>query len=95
MAQRLTIARALLPEPRLLLLDEPFTGLDQRGVQMAKALILAERDRGAMVVLVSHDLATTATMVDRAIVLRRGRRVFQGPIQQDLAGVYAQALGAG
>ncbi len=92
MAQRLTLARALLPRPDLLLLDEPLTGLDRDGVETAVRLIGAERDRGAVVIMASHDLAATGQIADRALVLRRGRKVYEGPVDGDLATLYQQAV---
>ncbi len=94
MAQRLTIARALLPGPKLLLLDEPLTGLDRAGVAMAVRLFGAERDRGAVVVMASHDLAATGALADRALILRRGRKAYEGPVEGDLAVLYRETLGA-
>lgn len=88
MAQRLALARAVLPAPDLLLLDEPFTGLDQEGLAMASALVAEQRARGAVVVLASHDLAITETLSDRVLVLRRGRKAYEGPLQGGLAGLY-------
>lgn len=73
MAQRLTLARALLPSPKILLLDEPFTGLDREGIDQVCGLIERERERGATVVLSSHDFETTERLADRLIVLKRGR----------------------
>lgn len=93
MAQRLTLARALLPRPALLLLDEPLTGLDRDGVAMAVRLIGAERDRGAVVVMASHDLAATGELADRALILRRGRKAYEGPVDGDLAVLYREVLG--
>jgi len=75
MLQRLAIARALLHRPRLLLLDEPFTGLDRDGSAMLRELLAAERARGAILFVVSHDLEPLPGLVDRALVLRRGRLV--------------------
>ncbi|MCB9552026.1 MAG: ABC transporter ATP-binding protein [bacterium] len=93
MAQRLTLARALLPAPDLLLLDEPLTGLDREGVAMAARLIGAERDRGAVVVMASHDLDATGALADRALVLRRGRKVYEGPVDGSLVALYHRAIG--
>lgn len=96
MAQRLTLARALLPSPALLLLDEPLTGLDRDGVAMAVRLFAAERERGAVIVMASHDLAATGQLADRALILRRGRKAYEGPVTDDLAVLYRDVLdGAG
>ena len=73
MVQRLAIARALVHRPGLLLLDEPYTGLDQEGVRLLSSLIAEERARGAIIVVISHDFEPLASLVDTAAVLRRGR----------------------
>jgi heme exporter protein A len=73
MSQRLTLARALLPTPSLLLLDEPFTGLDRSGIQQISQLLIKARDAGATIIVSSHDLDTTAAISDRALILNRGR----------------------
>jgi len=73
--QRLSLARALLHEPRLLLLDEPSTGLDTRAVERLIEAVKAERARGAIVVLVTHDPQLTAALADRRVLLKSGRVV--------------------
>ncbi|HEX2676169.1 MAG TPA: ATP-binding cassette domain-containing protein, partial [Polyangiales bacterium] len=71
--QRLALARALLHEPRLLLLDEPSTGLDTASVDRLVGAVQAERTRGAIVVLVTHDRALADRLADRRIELAQGR----------------------
>ncbi|MDH5675218.1 MAG: ABC transporter ATP-binding protein [Myxococcales bacterium] len=71
--QRLSLARALLNRPALLLLDEPSTGLDGRGVERLCEAVRQERDRGAIVALVTHDTALAERLADRRVRLRRGR----------------------
>ncbi|MFQ3293315.1 MAG: heme exporter protein A [Halobacteriales archaeon] len=70
MRKRLSLARALLADPAVLLLDEPFTGLDQHSSRTLEALL---EDR--TVVLVTHDFETSAALCDRFLVLERGRLV--------------------
>ena len=93
MGQRLAIARALIHEPSLLLLDEPFSGLDTDGVEMASGLFRQVADDGAIVVLASHDLETTGLIADRALILRRGQAVHDGPIEGSLAELYRSTAG--
>jgi heme exporter protein A len=73
MLQRLALARTLFHRPQLLLLDEPHTGLDQAGAALLFRLLEAERQRGALVVVVSHDLAAVAPLSDQVLVLSRGK----------------------
>jgi len=75
MQQRLALARALAGQPRLLLLDEPFTGLDRAGVAALRTLLAELRDDGRILVLVTHDLAAAGDLAQHAVVLRRGKVV--------------------
>jgi ABC-type multidrug transport system ATPase subunit len=75
MRQRLAIERALMHRPRLVLLDEPFTGLDDAATGATKARIAALRSDGVIVLLTTHDLETIDGLVDRALVLSGGRLV--------------------
>lgn len=79
MRQRLSIARALLHEPRLVLLDEPLTGLDRDGRQAMAELIAELRDQGRIVVMITHDLGLDPGVVDRLAILRRGSLTYDGP----------------
>lgn len=71
--QRGSLARALLHEPRLLLLDEPFTGLDTQAAEMLSHTLAKERARGTTVLMATHDLDRAATLCGRAVVLQQGR----------------------
>jgi ABC-type multidrug transport system ATPase subunit len=73
MAQRLAIARSLVHDPDVVLLDEPFTGLDRRAADRFGDRIDAMRRDGRTLVLVTHDLRSAARFADRAIVLVAGR----------------------
>ncbi len=75
MQQRLAIARALLGGPELLLLDEPFTALDHAGRSTLGRILLEERERGAAILLSSHDLDAVAEFSDRAVAMGEGRIV--------------------
>ena len=75
MRQRLALERALLHEPRLVLLDEPFTGLDERSVGDFAARLRGLRTAGRIVLLATHDLDIVDGLLDRAVVLRAGRTV--------------------
>lgn len=73
MAQRLAIARGLIHDPKVVLLDEPFTGLDRNAADRFARRIEAMRRDGRTLVLVSHDLRFAAQIGDAAIVLADGR----------------------
>lgn len=79
MRQRLALAQALLPSPKVLLLDEPTDGLDPEGIREFRELVLRLRDeRGLTVLLNSHLLAEVEQMCGRFAILRQGRLVYQG-----------------
>ena len=73
MRQRLALERALLHDPRLVLLDEPFTGLDDASAAALQVRLVALRDAGGIVVVATHDLETIEPILDRALVLWNGR----------------------
>ncbi|HJR61969.1 MAG TPA: ABC transporter ATP-binding protein [Vicinamibacterales bacterium] len=73
MRQRLALERALLHEPRLVLLDEPFTGLDDLSAMALRDRLSRVRDQGAIVILTTHELEAVDALVDVAWVLSRGR----------------------
>ncbi len=78
--QRLAIARALVVEPRLLILDEAFTGLDASvQAQVAALLFALRRDQGLTCLVISHDLALMSVIADEVAILYHGRIVEQGP----------------
>ena len=74
-AQRVSIARSLLHEPRLLLMDEPATGLDRRSTESVVELIAQEKNRGAIVVVVTHEAHFADEIADRVLYMNRGRLV--------------------
>jgi heme exporter protein A len=77
MWQRLALARALLTRPSLLLLDEPFTGLDRDGAMTLGAQLGELKAGGAIVVVVTHDLEAIAGRTDHIAILRRGSLAFE------------------
>lgn len=76
MVQRLTIARALLHNPSLLLLDEPLTGLDRQGRASMKALFSQLRSEGKILIMSTHDLHILQGLCDRLHILKQGRLVW-------------------
>ncbi|MAD80111.1 MAG: sodium ABC transporter ATP-binding protein [Planctomycetaceae bacterium] len=73
MRQRISLARGLLHEPHILLLDEPFAGLDDAGTIWLTERLHRLRDAGRLVCLTTHDAAKATQLADRVWVLRRGR----------------------
>ena len=73
MLQRLTIARATLHEPDILLLDEPYSGLDQAGAQLLDALLRRESENGRTILMITHDLSHGLNICDRLLILNRGK----------------------
>lgn len=94
MRQRLALERALVHEPRLVLLDEPFTGLDDRATTRLVERLRDLKRRGAIVLLATHDLETVETLIDAVAVLRDGRLVDLGPPAGALRERYRLALGS-
>ena len=82
MRQRLALAQALLPEPKLLLLDEPTDGLDPEGIKWFRDFILRLREeRGMTVLFNSHLLSEVEQMCDRVAIVRQGRKVYDGRLE--------------
>jgi ABC-2 type transport system ATP-binding protein len=85
MRQRLGIAGALLREPRLLLLDEPATGLDPGGLRDMRELIKRLAADGITILLSSHILAEVEELCNRVAIIRKGRIIYEGRLD-DLLG---------
>ena len=82
----LEIARALASAPKLLLLDEPASGLDAVETERLRDLILTLRDQGITILLVEHDMGLTMEVADDIVVLNYGKLIAEGPpraIQKD------------
>ncbi|WP_165976921.1 metal ABC transporter ATP-binding protein [Arthrobacter nitrophenolicus] len=77
--QRVLIARALVREPDLIILDEPLAGIDRASKEALARTLGRMRERGTTILVVLHELGELAGMVERAVVLRRGRIIFDGP----------------
>ncbi|MFN8545441.1 MAG: heme ABC exporter ATP-binding protein CcmA [Candidatus Binatia bacterium] len=96
MQQRLALARALLHRPDLLLLDEPFTGLDPAAAATLAARLAELRAAGTAILLTTHDLDRAAPIATRAAILARGRMAWTAPAPFDaaaLAGHYRAVAG--
>ncbi len=86
MKQRLGIAAALLPDPALLILDEPTNGLDPAGIQEVRHLIGQLKEEGVTILISSHLLAEVEQIADWIVLLNKGRVVYQGWLDALLAG---------
>ena len=80
--QRCALARALLHEPDLLLMDEPFSGLDVDAVNMLSETLRQAHARGTTLMMTTHDLAQGFALCQRALILVRGRLLWSGLIQE-------------
>jgi zinc transport system ATP-binding protein len=78
--QRVLIARALAGQPDLLVLDEPIAGVDLEHQQVLATLLSRLVDSGTSVLVVLHEVAALAPLIGRALVLREGRVVHDGPL---------------
>ena len=79
MMQRLSIARALLHDPDILLFDEPFTGLDPSATALLSQLIADSRAAGRTLVMTTHDAAQAVALCDRVVVIAKGVAAFDAP----------------
>lgn len=87
MRTRLALAQALLPNPELLILDEPGDGLDPEGIHELRQMILRlNRELGLTILLSSHLLSEVEQLCTRIAMLNQGRKVFEGP----LAGIHSE-----
>ena len=85
MLQRAGVAQALLADPDLLVLDEPFTGLDPLARIRFRELMRSLRAKGKTIFFSSHELGETELLCDRVAIMKKGRCIYQGPVR-DLAG---------
>lgn len=94
MRQRLAVERALVHDPRLVLFDEPFTGLDDASVRRLAGRLGELKQQGAIVVMSTHDLDLAELVIDSAVCLQRGRLVEIPTGDGSLRERYRLAVGA-
>ncbi len=96
MERRLALARVLLHDPELLLLDEPYSGLDAQGISLLQSLFQRARASGKTVLLTTHDFALGLEVCSRALILHRGEVVWQAegeiPSPQEFSNVYRETV---
>ena len=84
MRQRLAVARAFLHHPRILLLDEPFTSLDDKAIAVLQALLERALADGATIVMSTHQIREAMELATHVALLERGKIVHAGPRTQDM-----------
>ena len=82
MSQKVQFVASVVSQPELLILDEPFTGLDPVNAEALKDAVLEIRRRGTTVVFSTHDMATAEKMCDRIFMIFRGRKVLDGTLEE-------------
>jgi ABC-2 type transport system ATP-binding protein len=82
MAQKIQFIAAVLNEPRLLILDEPFTGLDPVNAEVLKDAILDLKKAGTTIVFSTHDMGVADRLCDRILMIFKGRKVLDGTLEQ-------------
>ena len=85
MRKRLALARVLLKDAELVMLDEPYGQLDPPGFRLVDSLVRGLRARGTTVVIASHQLARAGALCDDAVVLEEGRLAWSGPARERAA----------
>jgi ABC-2 type transport system ATP-binding protein len=80
MSQKVQFISAVLSKPSLLILDEPFSGLDPVNAHVLKQAVLEMRHRGTTIVFSTHDMATAENMCDRIFMILKGRKVLDGTL---------------
>jgi ABC-2 type transport system ATP-binding protein len=80
MSQKVQFIAAVIPEPKLVILDEPFSGLDPVSTESIRAAILELRRNGTTVVLSTHDMNVAENMCDRILMIFRGNKVLDGTL---------------
>ena len=82
MSQKVQFVAAVVAQPELLILDEPFSGLDPVNADVLRDAVLEMRRRGATIVFSTHDMATAEKMCDRIFMIFRGRKVLDGTLDE-------------
>jgi len=91
MEQRLALARALLHEPDLVLLDEPWSGLDAAAADWLGALLVEQRQQGRTVIVATHDFERGLAVATRALIVHRGRLAWEAPVAADSSAAFDAA----
>jgi ABC-2 type transport system ATP-binding protein len=81
MSQKVQFIASVIPQPRLLILDEPFTGLDPVSADSIRAGILDLRRRGSTIILSTHDMSVAETLCDHIFMIFKGKKVLDGTLE--------------
>jgi ABC-2 type transport system ATP-binding protein len=82
MHQKAQLIATILNDPDLLIIDEPFQGLDPVNADMLKGVVRDQRDRGAAVIMSTHDMGDAQALCDRILLIDKGRRLLYGTVEQ-------------
>ena len=82
MHQKAQLIATILNDPDLLIVDEPFQGLDPVNADMLKGVVREQRDRGAAVIMSTHDMGDAQALCDRILLIDKGRRLLYGTVDQ-------------
>jgi heme exporter protein A len=97
MQQRLSVARAIIHDPQILFLDEPYTGLDQHGAEDLKKLLKRFRNQGKTILMTSHNIDRGLELCNQVAILKSGRLVFReetsGILKDDFKQLYFNLTG--
>jgi len=97
MKQRLSVARAIIHDPAILFLDEPYTGLDQQGIEDLKQLIIKFRNQEKTIILTSHNLSRGLELCNQAAILKSGALIYREDIAKinkaDFKQIYLKLTG--
>jgi len=84
MRQRLAVGRAFLHEPELLLLDEPFTALDDRAIAVLQSMLREMRERGRTIIMSTHQLREALELASHVVFIQRGQIAYKGERTQQM-----------
>ena len=73
MKQRIVLAQAIMEKPEILMLDEPTNALDESGVELIRKIIREEKERGAIILLASHNKEDISILADKVFYMQEGR----------------------
>ena len=80
--QKVQLICTLIHQPKLIILDEPFSGLDPINAELLKTAILDAKNNGAIIIFSSHDMANVEEICDSLLMLRKGQVVLKGPVEE-------------